>query len=125
MLKIIFLSILFAFSTSGFSQIMDEDLELGSDIFSDFSEDITEKEMSEDERFYRYGRFFSFQIGFGGTFYDGNRGAAYTNDPPSVGLQLNYFMNFRVSLGIGLTFSKHHFFIDGLRWISHKSSVHN
>jgi len=92
---------------------VDDDIELGGDIFSDFSEDITEKEMAEDERFYRYGRFFSFEVGFGGTFFDGNRGAAYTNDPPSIGLQLNYFMSFKVSLGIGFTFSRHHFFIDG------------
>ena len=50
---------------------VDDDIELGGDIFSDFSEDITEKEMAEDERFYRYGRFFSFEVGFGGTFFDG------------------------------------------------------
>ena len=46
--------------------------------------------MTEDERFYRYGRFFSFALGLGLTSYDGNRGSAYINQPPSFALQLNY-----------------------------------
>ena len=77
-----FLILFFLWSTSSLGQLggfIDDDMELGSDIFADFSEDITEKEMAEDERFYRYSRFFSFSVGIGGTFYDGNRGAAYTN----------------------------------------------
>ena len=115
-MKKLILSLLFLINSPVMAQMgdfMDDDIELGSDIFSDFSEDITQKEMAEDERFYRYGRFFSFEIGFGGTFFDGNRGAAYKNDPPSIGLQLNYFMGFNLSLGLGFAFSKHHFFIDG------------
>ena len=52
-------------------------------------------------------------MGMGTTFYDGNRGAAYLNDPPTIGFQVNYFMNFRVSVGMGFTLSRHHFFIDG------------
>ena len=112
-LIIIFIIQLKSLAMAQSGDFMDDDIELGSDIFSDFSEDITQKEMAEDERFYRYGRFFSFEVGFGGTFFDGNRGAAYKNDPPSIGLQLNYFMGFNLSLGLGFTFSKHHFFIDG------------
>ena len=59
--------------------------------------------MARDERVFRYSRFFSFQMGMGTTFYDGNRGAAYLNDPPTIGFQVNYFMNFRVSVGMGFT----------------------
>ena len=106
-MKELILSLLFLINSPVMAQMgdfMDDDIELGSDIFSDFSEDITQKEMAEDERFYRYGRFFSFEIGFGGTFFDGNRGAAYKNDPPSIGLQLNYFMGFNLSLGTWLRF---------------------
>ena len=93
--------------------LSNQDLDIGSDIFSDFNEDISGAEMAEDERFYRYGRFFSFALGFGMTSFDGNRGAAYINDPPGYALHLNYFMNFNVSFGLGFEFSKHHFFIEG------------
>ena len=87
----------------------DDDLEIDGDIFSDFSDDIVGMEMAEDERYYRFGRFFSFELGIGQTTYDGNRGSVYLDDPPSFALQLNYFMNFRVSIGVGFEFSKHHF----------------
>src|SRR5690606_21857801 len=66
----------------------------------------------EDERFYRYGRFFSFQLGLGLTDFDGNRGDAYVNDPPTFALALNYFLDFQSSYGIGFELSKHHMFID-------------
>ena len=65
-MKKLFLTLLFLINSPVMAQMgdfMDDDIELGSDIFSDFSEDITQKEMAEDERFYRYGRFFSFEKG--------------------------------------------------------------
>lgn len=37
----------------------DDDLNVGGDIFTDFNEDIENTKLVEDERFYRYGRFFS------------------------------------------------------------------
>ena len=113
---IILLGLLFSYSVhaqNNAAAAFEEDFELGGDIFTDFSEDLTTADMAEDERYYRYGRFFSFQMGMGTTFYDGNRGAAYLNDPPTIGFQVNYFMNFRVSVGMGFTLSRHHFFIDG------------
>ena len=36
----------------------DDDLNVGGDIFTDFSEDVENAKLVEDERFYRYGRFF-------------------------------------------------------------------
>jgi hypothetical protein len=38
----------------------DDDLNVGGDIFTDFSEDVENAKLVEDERFYRYGRFFCF-----------------------------------------------------------------
>jgi len=99
-------------STDDSFGIEDNDLEIGGDIFSDFNEGIVGQRMAEDERFYRYGRFFTFAFGLGLTTFDGNRGIAYENEHPSYGLNLNYFMDFQTSFGIGLEFSKHHFFID-------------
>ena len=111
--------ILFFLSLSSWSQvpmdsfeINDDELHIGGDIFSDFNEDIESSQMSEDERFYRYGRFFSFQIGIGLTNFTGNRGVAYDNDPPTYNLGLNYFLNFRNSFGMGVEFSKHNIFVD-------------
>ena len=55
--------------TLGFSQsafddgFVDDDLNIGGDIFNDFNEDLESTQIMEDERFYRYGRFFSFQVG--------------------------------------------------------------
>jgi hypothetical protein len=92
--------------------IDDDDLSLGGDIFTDFNEDIPGAQMAEDERFYRYGRFFSFQIGLGLTTFDGNRGQAYENEPPTYALGLQYFMDFQTAFGLGFEYSKHHFFID-------------
>ncbi len=95
----------------GFS-IEEDDLQIGGDIFTDFNEDVEESQVLEDERFFRYGRFFSFAISLGITTFDGNRGTAYENDPPSYGLQVYYFSDFFNSFGMGFEFSKHHFFID-------------
>lgn len=111
--KIIIFFLLLNFSLA-FGQEIDQfsdesDLEISGDIFSDFTDDVVGMEMSEDERYYRFGRFFSFEIGVGQTTYDGNRGSVYLDDPPSFALQLNYFMNFRVSVGVGFEYSSHHF----------------
>lgn len=92
--------------------IEDDDLRIGGDIFNDFNEDLESAQVMEDERFYRYGRFFSFQLAVGITTFDGNRGDAYINDPPTYGLSLNYFLDFQSSYGIGFEVSKHHMFID-------------
>lgn len=89
-----------------------DDLNIGGDIFSNFNEDIEEAQIMEDERFFNYGRFFSLQMSFGMTTFDGNRGAAYRNNPPSYGFGINYFSDFQNSYGIGFELSKHHFFID-------------
>lgn len=92
--------------------IEDDDLRIGGDIFNDFNEDLESTQVMEDERFFRYGRFFSFQLGVGITTFDGNRGEAYENDPPTYGLALNYFLDFQSSYGLGFEVSKHHMFID-------------
>lgn len=95
-------------------QIDQDDLNIGGDIFSDFNEDIESAQIAEDERFYRYGRFFSFQIGLGLTTFDGNRGTAYDNDPPAYNIGVNFFTSFRNSFGIGFEYSKHNFFLPDL-----------
>ncbi len=95
-----------------FGEVDDDDLGSGQDIFSDFNEDLENNQVMEDERFYRYGRFFSFQVGVGMTAFNGNRGTAYDNDHPSYGLGINYFPNFQDSFGLGFEFSKHHMFQD-------------
>jgi hypothetical protein len=94
------------------SSLFEDDLNIGGDIFSDFNENIDSAQVAEDERFFRYGRFFSVQVSVGLTTFDGNRGTAYENDPPSYGLGVNYFSDFRSSYGLGFEFSKHHMFLD-------------
>lgn len=89
-----------------------DEFDLKGDIFNDFNEDIEASKVLEDERYYRYGRFFSFELSFGMTSFDGNRGAAYENEPPTYGIGLHYFLNFNTSFGIGFASSKHHFYID-------------
>lgn len=90
--------------------IEDDDLSIGSDIFNDYNEDLEEAQVQEDERFYRYGRFFSFYIGLGLTTFDGNRGAAYENDPPTYNIGFTYFTGFQDAFVLGLAFSKHHMY---------------
>jgi hypothetical protein len=92
--------------------IGEDDLTVGGDIFEDYNEDIEAAQVMEDERYYRYGRFFSFELSVGLTSFDGNRGSVYEADPPSYGIAVHYFMDFRSSFGMGLLFSKQHFFID-------------
>lgn len=92
------------------NNIEDDDLNIGGDIFSDFNESLDEAQVVEDERFYRYGRFFSFSVLLGMTTFDGNRGSAYENDPPTYGLGINWFTDFQTSFGMGFEYSKHHMF---------------
>lgn len=88
----------------------DDDLNVGGDIFTDFNEDIESAKLVEDERFYRYGRFFSFNASIGLTTFDGNRGLAYENQPPTFGLSFTFFKDFQTALGLGMEFSKHSMF---------------
>lgn len=93
----------------------DDDLNVGGDIFTDFNEDIENAKLVEDERFYRYGRFFSFNLSLGLTTFDGNRGLAYENLPPTYGLSFTFFKDFQSAYGLGLEFSKHSMFLkDGV-----------
>ncbi len=91
---------------------MDDDLNIGGSIFSDFQEDVESSQILEDERFYRYGRFFSVNAGIGHTTFGGNRGSAYEDKIPSFHLSVTYFMNFTSAVNFGLEYSKHSMFID-------------
>lgn len=98
---------------SGFdSGQFDQDLELGQDIFTDFSEDVDSKQIQEEERFYRYGRFVSFTMGLGLTTFGGNRGKAYHDNHPSFSLGLIYFADFQNAINIGIEYSKHTMYLD-------------
>ncbi len=93
-------------SDQAMSEIEDE-TQLGGDIFSDFNEDLESAQVLEDERFYRYGRFFSVNLGAGITTFTGNRGRAYDDNPPTFHLSTQYFMDFQRSITIGIEYSKH------------------
>lgn len=113
----IIISLMFSLQASpyigvGSFDVEDDDLNIGGDIFSDFNEELEESKVMEDERFYRYGRFYSFNVSLGITTFAGNRGAAYENQHPSYGLSLNYFMDFETSFVLGFEYSKHHFYLD-------------
>lgn len=98
---------------SDLGDIDEDELNIGGNIFSDFSQDLESGQVMEDERFYRFGRFYGLNFSFGVTSFMGNRGNAYVNYPPSLGLSVCYFMNFQVAFGIGVAFSKHGFILDG------------
>ena len=89
----------------------EDDFNIGGDIFSDFSEEVEASQVMEDERFYRYGRFFTFNIGLGLTTYTGNRGQAYESSTPSYAVSLSYFTSFQTSIGFGFEYSQHSMFI--------------
>jgi hypothetical protein len=91
----------------------DDDLNIGGDIFTDFNEDVENSKVVEDERFYRFGRFFAFNAGLGHTWFDGTRGTAYTNFAPSYHLSFSFFKDFQNALNLGLEYSKHSFFLAG------------
>ena len=105
-------SSLFLAAADESSMLEDDDLNLGGDIFTDFSEELDEAHMVEEERFYRYGRFFSLNLGLGLTGFDGNRGKAYENTPPSYGASFTFFSDFQKAYTLGLEFSKHNFYVD-------------
>jgi len=88
------------------------DFELGGDIFSDFNEEIEATRILRDERFFRYSRFFSFEISLGFTAFDGNRGSAYDNQNPTFGAAVHYFMESNLTMGLGVAFSKHAMLIE-------------
>lgn len=89
-------------------QELDDDTTLnGGDIFSDFNEDLESSQVLEDERFYRYGRFFSVNVGGGLTTFTGNRGRAYSDNPPTFHLSVNYFLDFQKAILLGVEYSKH------------------
>ena len=61
---LILLGLLFSLQTLAQSsgqimqEIEDDTVLTGGDIFTDFNEDLESSQVLEDERFYRYGRFF-------------------------------------------------------------------
>ncbi len=93
-------------------ELMDDDLTIDGDIFNDFNEDLEATQVLEDERFYRYGRFFQANIGLGLTTFTGNRGAAYADNHPTFHLSVAFFLSFQSALTLGLEYSKHTMFID-------------
>lgn len=93
-------------------QEVEDELNPGSDIFSDFNEDLESAQVLEDERFYRYGRFFSVNLGGGFTTFTGNRGQAYEDNNPSFHLSTNYFLDFQKAIQLGLEYSKHTMILD-------------
>lgn len=93
-------------------EVFEDDLSLtDGDIFTDFSEDIESSQVLEDERYYRYGRFFSVSFSVGFTEFTGNRGKEYENEPPTYGLSITYFFDFQNAFVLGFGFSKHNFFV--------------
>jgi hypothetical protein len=103
----------FAQSTEQIMQELDDETSLGgSDIFSDFNEDLESSQVLEDERFYRYGRFFSVNLGAGMTSFTGNRGQAYDDNHPTFHLSVNYFIDFQKAILLGLEYSKHTMILD-------------
>ena len=87
-----------------------DDLVIGGDIFDNFNENLEAQEVLEDERFLRYGRFFTLNMGLGLTDFTGNRGQAYQDQPPTLNFSVMAFTNFRTSFVLGLSYSKHSMF---------------
>jgi hypothetical protein len=113
LMKNLFIILLFALSGAAFAQStdqvmqeIDDELNPGGDIFSDFNEDLESAQVLEDERFYRYGRFFSVNLGAGFTTFTGNRGKAYEDNHPTFHLSTNYFLDFQKAISLGLEYSK-------------------
>lgn len=90
----------------------DDDLNVGSDIFQDFNEDLEATQVAEDERFYRYSRFYSINLGIGFTTFTGNRGLAFEDNNPSFNFGLVYFLDFQNAFVMGIALSQHIAFID-------------
>lgn len=90
----------------------DDDLDVGSDIFQDFNEDLEATQVAEDERFYRYSRFFSINMGMGFTTFTKNRGLAFEDNNPSFNFGLVYFLDFQNAFVMGISLSQHIAFVD-------------
>src|SRR5690606_36886847 len=93
--KILFIALLFsglahAQFSSQMMDIMNTDMSLESDILNVFNEDLESSQQLEDERFYRYGRFFAVNLGGGFTAFTRNRGNAFTDNLPSIHLSVFY-----------------------------------
>jgi hypothetical protein len=99
-------------SSDQLMEAFEDDLSPGADIFSDFNEDLENAQVLEDERFYRYGRFFSVNLGGGFTTFTGNRGKAYEDNHPTFHLSTNYFLDFQKAITLGLEYSKHTMILD-------------
>lgn len=95
-----------------YSQIPDDDIVIGGDIFSDFNEDLEASKVMEDERFYRYSRFFGVNLGLGMTTFTGNRGKVFQDQNPSYAFSLMYFLDFQNVFIMGFEYSKHFYLID-------------
>lgn len=117
----IFITLILCQSTLSYAQfspsedpfaIEEDDLNIGGDIFNDFNEDVEESSVVEDERFYRYGRFFTFNLSVGMTTFQGNRGLVTQDDNPTYGVGVGYFSDFQSYYGLGFEYSKHHMFFD-------------
>jgi hypothetical protein len=91
---------------------LNDDLDQTGDIFTDFSEDLENKQIQEEERFYRFGRFVSAAFGVGLTTFTGNRGKAYHDDHPTFSLSIIYFFDFRNAFNMGIEYSRHNMYID-------------
>jgi hypothetical protein len=104
----------FAQLNEGPDELFSNDLNLGGDIFSDFNEDLESSKVMEDERFYRYGRFFSVNVGLGITSFTGNRGLAYTDGRPTYSFAIVYFFNFKSAFTLGMQYSKQTMVVDTL-----------
>jgi hypothetical protein len=103
---------LWAQSSEQVLQELEDDTVIGGDIFSDFNEDLESGQTLEDERYYRYGRFFSVNLGLGLTTFTGNRGAAYDDNPPTFHFSLTYFLDFQKAVTLGVEYSKHTMILD-------------
>jgi len=93
------------------TDVFDDDMTIGGDIFSDFNEDIDVSQVAEHERYYRYGRFFTFLLCLGITSFAGNRGAAYEPQNPSYSVSFTFFQDFQIAYTLGFGYSKHSFFV--------------
>jgi hypothetical protein len=93
-------------------EFTEDDLSVEGDIFNDFNEDLEASQVLEDERFYRYGRFFQAAVGLGLTTFTGNRGLAYEDNHPTFHLSTVFFMGFHSAIVLGVEYSKHTMFVD-------------
>jgi hypothetical protein len=103
-------------------EAFDDDLNVGGDIFSDFNEDLEASQVLEDERFYRYGRFFCVNLGLGMTTFTGSRGLAYDDNHPTYNLSLTFFNNFQSAIILGLEYSKHTMLVDSYT-LGHRTQI--